>query len=121
MKIKLKNYSITLNKYALPAIIRKNVRIDWVNLKEGHDGDYDPNDKNDENLLRFDVSRLVREPSGRLRWEGIEDGSYCTQVIASTPHTQLVEHLVHFLDTIYDDVSVHGKAKRLCESLSWTK
>lgn len=111
-----KDYSVSVNDYGLPVIIRNNVMIEWVNLNEGYDGDYDPENENDANLLRFDVSRF----DGK-EWQAIEDGSYCTQVAAGTPHTTLVEHLVHFLDTIYDDVSNHGKAKRLCESLSWTK
>lgn len=111
-----KDYSVTSNVFGLPVIIRNNVMIEWVNLDEGWNGDYDPDDENDENLLRFDVSRF----DGK-EWVGIDDGSYCTQVTANTPRTRLVEHLTHFLDTIYDDVSNHGKAKRLCESLSWTK
>lgn len=104
------------NEYKLPTLIRGNVRIDWVNLGEGNDGDYDPSDPNDKNLLRFDVYRL----DGK-EWNGVEDGSYCTQVTVSTPNCVLMGHLTHFMDTIYDDVSAHGKAKRLCESLSWTK
>ena len=110
------NHSISFNEYELPVIIRENVQIEWVNLDEGHDGDYDPTDKHDENLLRFDVSRF----DGK-NWEAIADGSYCTQVSATTPQQILIEHLVHFMNTIYDDVSEHGTAKRVCESLSWTK
>ena len=108
--------SISINEYDLPMIIRNNVRIDWVNLGEGNDGDYDPTDKYDENLLRFDVYRF----DGK-EWEAIEDGSYCTQVAAGTDQKILIEHLRHFMDTIYHDVSTHGKAKRLCEQLSWIK
>lgn len=107
--------SISVNEYDLPMIIRNNVRIDWVNLNEGNDGDYDPTDKYDTNLLRFDVYRY----DGK-EWTAIEDGSYCTQVTANTDQKILIEHLRHFMDTIYDDVSAHGKAKRLCESISWT-
>lgn len=112
----MNNQAISLNEYDLPVIIRDNVRIEWVNLDEGNDGDYDSSDPEDENLLRFDVSRF----DGK-EWEAISDGSYCTQVSATTPQQILIEHLVHFMDTIYDDVSAHGKAKRLCEDLSWTK
>lgn len=111
-----RDLSISYNEYDLPVIIRDNVRIDWVNLGEGHDGDYDPTDKYDENLLRFDVSRF----DGKY-WEAIEDGSYCTQVPSATPPQVLIEHLKHFMSEIYDDVSAHGRAKRTCESLSHTK
>ncbi len=112
----MNNHSIGINEHDLPMIIRDNVRIDWVNLNEGNGGDYDPSDKYDTNLLRFDVYRFDGKD-----WEAIEDGSYCTQVAAGTDHQKLVELLNHFMDTIYDDVSKHGKAKRLCEQLSWTE
>lgn len=116
LHFKMNNDAIGINEYGLPMIIRNNVRIDWVDLNEGRDGDYDPTDKYDAHLLRFDVYRF----DGK-EWQAIDDGSYCTQVIISTPHLTLVEHLKHFMNTIYDDVSNHGKAKRLCESLSWTQ
>lgn len=108
--------TVSYNEYELPVIIRGNVQIEWVNLDEGNDGEYDPSDKHDENLLRFDVSRF----DGK-KWEAIEDGSYCTRVASTTSPQVLIEHLEHFMETIYDDVSEHGKAKRICESLSWTK
>jgi hypothetical protein len=112
----MNNHAISYNEYELPVIIRGNVQIEWVNLDEGHDGDYDPSDKHDENLLRFDVSRF----DGK-NWEAVADGSYCTRVASTTPQQILIEHLEHFMAEIYDDVSEHGKAKRICESLSWTK
>lgn len=105
-----------LNEYDLPCIIRGNVRIEWVNLGEGLDGDYDPENPNDRNLLRFDVYRMENN-----EWKDVEDGSYCTMMDVQTPYTVLQEELVHFMNTIHDDISNHGKAKRLCESLSWTK
>jgi hypothetical protein len=108
--------TISVNEYGLPNIIRGNVRVDWVNLGEGNDGDYDPTDKYDENLLRFDVSRF----DGK-EWVEVPDGSYCTQMPASSPHQVLKVGLKIIMDTIYDDVSNTGKAKKICESLSWIK
>ena len=104
-----------LNEYGLPVIIRNNVKIEWVNLGEGLDGDYDPTAEYDINLLRFDVYRFDGKD-----WTAIEDGSYCTMIQSNAPYAVLQENLVHFMDTIYDDVSTHGKAKRLGEQLSWT-
>jgi hypothetical protein len=102
----MNDHSIGVNEYNLPVIIRGNVRIEWD----------DPTDECDKNILRFDVSRFDGKD-----WEAISDGSYCTQVEANTAHENLIEHLVHFMGEIYDDVSEHGTAKRVCESLSWTK
>lgn len=112
----MNDYFIDANEYGLPVLTKNNVKIEWVNLNEGNDGDYDPSDKNDANLLRFDVSHKVND-----EWEAVKDGSYCTRVQASTDNQKLLEHLIVFMDIIYDDVSKHGKAKRLCESLSWTE
>lgn len=102
---------------ALPFLTRNNVKVEWVNLGEGWDGDYDESDPNDVNLLRFDVSRL--EENGE--WSEVPDGSYCTQIPANTSTEILKRGLDHIMNTVYDDVSHHGKAKRLCESLSWMK
>jgi hypothetical protein len=107
---------ITINEYELPTIIRNNVRVDWVNLNEGHSGDYDPTDKYDENLLRFEVYRFDGS-----EWLEVPDASYCTQMPASSPHQVLKVGLKIIMDAIYDDVRNHGKAKRICESLSWIK
>jgi hypothetical protein len=106
------NYS--LNRYDLPALIKNNVRIDWVNIGEGNDGDYDPTDKYDENLLRFDVSHLVNN-----EWEPVDDGSYCTQMPATCGNDLLKVGLETIMNSIYDDVSSHGRAKRICEQMSW--
>lgn len=106
-----------VNEYELPSIIRNNVRIDWVNLGEGYDGDYDPENPDDVNLLRFDVS--INNPKSRT-WDEVPDGSYCTQVPAKTDHSTLRRILTSFMNEIYDDVVSVGKAKRACERLSWT-
>ena len=101
----------------LPSIIRGVVRIDWTNLGEGYDGDYDPENPDDVNLLRFDVSVANID---KRRWEEVEDGSYCTQVPAHTHIETLKRILVSFMDYIHDDIMSVGKAKRKCEMLSWT-
>ena len=106
-----------VNEYELPSIIRNGVKIDWVNLDEGYDGDYDPENPDDKNLLRFDVSRFSDESN---TWVEVDDGSYCTQVPADANHATLRRILSSFMDYIYDDVVSVGKAKRKCEMLSWT-
>jgi hypothetical protein len=111
----MKNDSFSINEHKLPTIIRGNVRIDWVNLHEGFDGDYDPENPDDVNLLRFDVYRHDGHD-----WVEVEDGSYCTQIPANTNHATLRRILRSFMDYIYDDVVSVGKAKRKCEQLSWT-
>ena len=74
----------------LPVIEDDLIRIKWVNIGEGIHGDYNENNPNDVNLLRFDVS--VKTDDGT--WEDIEDASYCTQVPADTPKDDLKELLL---------------------------
>jgi hypothetical protein len=104
-----------VNEQKLPSIIRGNVRIDWVNLGEGFDGDYDADNPDDVNLLRFDVYR-----HDGAEWIEVEDGSYCTQVPAHANHVTLRQILSIFMDYIHDDIKSVGKSKRKCEQLSWT-
>ena len=109
--------SFLIGDDGLPSIIRGVVRIDWTNLDEGYDGDYDPENPDDVNLLRFDVSVANLDKSS---WEEVEDGSYCTQVPAHTHPETLKRILVSFMDYIYDDIVSVQKSKRKCEQLSWT-
>jgi hypothetical protein len=97
-------------------LTRGNVRVEWVNLGEGLDGDYDESNPSDVNLLRFDVSKFDGN-----EWTEVPDGSYCTQMPANSPHQVLKVGLRMIMDAVYDDVSNTGKAKKICESLSWIK
>lgn len=103
-----------LNEYELPALIRNNVKVEWVNLGEGFNGDYDSGDPEDKNLLRFDFSHLVGDS-----WEPVDDGSYCTRISAETKRPVLNSLLASMMNETFDHISNHGRAKRICESLSW--
>lgn len=62
------------------------LRVDWSNIGEGFCGDFDEDDPEDENLLRFDV--YVRTPycgdnaEDWEKWDAVEDASYCTLMSA---------------------------------------
>jgi len=89
--------------------------IEWVDLGEGWHGDYDPEDKNDESLLRFDVSRWDNEEG----WMECADASYCTQVPVDTP-SLVRQHLLEILmEEIGPQVDKMSPIKKLCERLSW--
>lgn len=94
----------------LPVVRHGKFRVAWVNLGEGWEGDYDPDDPSDENLLRFDV--FIKEES---HWVDPGDASYCTQVPASTS----VELLILGACYILEEVRGAGSLKRSCERLSW--
>jgi hypothetical protein len=97
-------------------IIRGNIKVEWVNLGEGWDGDYNPSDPSDVNLLRFDV---YKRSNAKSKWEEVENASYCTQMPASTSKEILHQALEHIMNTVHGPILADGRAKRLCERLSW--
>ena len=75
--------------------------VEWVNIGEGICGDYNPDDPEDINLLRFDVSYADKSRSTAVEtvWEEVEDASYCTNTPADTP----VEDLVRLLYAVFKE------------------
>lgn len=89
----------------------EHTRIDLVWIGEGNDGNYDPDDPDDEPLMRFDVSH--RDKKGD-KWEQVDDGSYCTQLSRDLPRETLMKAaklLLREIGNRYD--------KRRMEELSW--
>lgn len=66
---------------------------EWYNADEGISGDYNADNPDDVNLLRFDVSYNINPPEEEPSWEQIYDASYCTQVEADTPYPALIKLL----------------------------
>lgn len=100
----------------LPAAINRNVKVEWVNLNEGIHGDYDPDDPNDINFLRFDV--LVLHNGG---WQEVTDASYCTQMCANAPLEVLKQAALYLAREYANILENNPKAsvKKLGEGLSW--
>ena len=96
-------------------LVQDNVKVVFENLGEGYNGDYNENDPEDENLLRFTV--YVKD--GEI-WEQVDDASYCTLVSADTEKEKLQELLNMLMDEFYavlhDDI--HASVKKLGERLS---
>lgn len=98
------------------SLVKGPVKVSWVNLGEGWNGDYNPENPEDENLLRFDVS-VLRDGE----WEEKEDASYCTQFPAAASFRDKLLGLTllmrEFYDALHNDIDV--SVKKLGESLSW--
>lgn len=95
-------------------LIRGNVRVEWVNLGEGYFGEYDPDDPEDENFLRFDVSVLEDD-----EWVDPGDASYCTQFPATVSERLQSLALELIMDEVYDLLQDERPIKKKCENLSW--
>lgn len=100
----------------LPYAVCGRVRVDWENLDEGLNGDYNPNDPNDVNLLRF-TAYLATENG----WEQIDDASYCTNTPSDTD-TEVLQRMISKIALEYGNVlnsDPEQSVKKLGEELSW--
>lgn len=98
-------------------LIREPIKVEWVSLGEGLSGDYNEDDPDDIELLRFDVSKRNADVSGG--WEAIDDASYCTRVPVETPKHVLRALLKIIMQEIYEAASEGHSIKKICEHLSW--
>ena len=89
-------------------------RVDWYNAGEGYTGDYNPDDPEDVNFLRFDVYFNVDG-----NWEEVEDASYCTHVPADTPLSTLRNLCCRIQRAYKDTDDPNCSVKKLGEELSW--
>lgn len=124
-----KNMKISFNVDSeTPVSVSDDIlRVDLVNIGEGWCGDYNPEDPNDVNLLRFDV--YVNNPDTDEEysdgWIEVEDASYCTQIPANTPAEILKDKATiifkRYREKIssYDDYLNGPSLKKLGEELSW--
>lgn len=93
--------------------------MEWVNLGEGKDGDYDPSDKDDVNLLRLDASE--KQSNGEFEAPDGAECSLCTGIPASATRDQQIEGLRLAMDRLYPiyQTTDFYNLKRTLEGLSW--
>jgi hypothetical protein len=95
-------------------LIQGNIKIEWDELGEGLCGDYDPDDPNDIELLRFTVYEMIDG-----EWEFVDDASYCTNVPVSAGPVERAKLLAILMDRIEPQMVAEGRCKKVCEELSW--
>ena len=98
-----------------------DIRVDFITIGEGYNGDYNPNDPDDEELIRFDVYAKHIEGFDD-DWTMVEDASYCTTLPVNTPIDELKKKITVVFKE-YKNVQLHiqqgGSVKKLGETLSW--
>ena len=108
-----------------PMSIRDDIlRVDWYNADESICGNYNPENPQDVNLLRFDVyiaGDAETEGESDDVWCEVEDASYCTNMPASTTKEILEESLKYIFSEYREviDQYPYTSLKRLGERLSW--
>jgi len=103
------------------------VTVEFVDLGEGWNGDYNPDDPNDREFLRLDVlissqfaEQINHDETDDPRWIYPQDGSICTGVSKDTTVEQAKAHLQTALDEITDLIdSGHPTIRRVMARLSW--
>ena len=95
-------------------IEKDRVRVEWVELGEGLCGEYDEDDPEDVELLRFDVSQLKDG-----EWIEVCDASYCTLVPVTATPEERIAGLQILLDQFYEPVMEGHRCKKLGERMSW--
>jgi hypothetical protein len=86
------------------------VRVEFEDIGEGHNGDYNEDDAEDEQLLRLTVS--VREDDA---WVQVDGGSYCTNISATVGEDEAagwLEHAATLIDTADRDDDALATAAR---------
>ena len=100
-------------------LIRDGKKVTWEYLGEGWSGDYNPDDPEDTQLLRFSCSQIVdidTDDGDDLTegWQELPDSSYCTRMPINTPYSILAEAAARIMQEI-EDVNY----KKALEQLSY--
>jgi len=105
------------------------VKVEWVNLGEGFNGDYDPSDPEDEELLRWDAYVYCPDPEERnpfpvslepgfnSPWCSPADSSYCTYVPVGTP-VDVLGRLAEDIADALEDALRNGGWKHVAAEFS---
>ena len=97
-------------------LVRDNVKVEWDAIGEGLQGDYNSENSDDVELLRFYVS-VLRDGE----WEEKEDGSYCTCFPVTATDKEKWAGLLLLMDRFHDVLFSDPDAsiKKLGEEMSW--
>jgi hypothetical protein len=100
-------------------LVRGTRKVVWEYIGEGWSGDYDPDRKGDQPLLRFSCYECQETgfaPDDPDRWRQMDDASYCTRMPVGTPTGILAQAAAVVLEAVED-----ACYKRRLEELSWLR
>lgn len=100
------------------------VRVCFDYIGEGHEGDYDPDDPDDQPLLRLDMqvsaaSNYGGEDTDDPAWVYPQDGSICTLVSLHSSEEDQHRYLVTAAQRLRTTVEANESVKHLMDRLSW--
>lgn len=95
-------------------LVKDKVRVELITIGEGLHGDYNADDPEDVELLRF----YVEKKDDNEMFNPIEDGSYCTLLPASLDREDKMKALHLLMDVFYEPVMKDQSIKKLGERMS---
>lgn len=100
---------------------KDGVMVEIINIGEGVQGDYNENDPEDINLLRFDIYTNESHTSNANEsgWESVD--SWCTMLPATMDNTKITRALNMLFDEFYNALKNDHTVsiRRLGDTLSW--
>ena len=90
------------------------LRIEFHDIGEDYNGDFEPSDPDDKHLLCFDVQRV-----GSAGWEPMENGSYCTAMPVGTEPAIVMKRALALAYDVYDCMTQDMPIKGVCEAHSF--
>jgi hypothetical protein len=93
---------------------RDNLIVEWEDIGEGISGDYNPDDPDDVELLRFTVLEFHKQSEFGGQWTERDDSSYCTLMPVDTP-----DEILRRAAELILDAAESTESKRAMEELSW--
>ena len=96
-------------------LLEDNVKIEWSNIGEGLFGEYNEDNPEDVNVLRFYTA--TQNEAGE--WVDYEDGSFCTDFPATATDQEQLDALSLLMDSFYDIVVEGRSLKATAADKSW--
>ncbi len=99
------------------------LKVEFANIGEGYNGDYDPNDPEDDELIRFYVYTNANYGKDLpYDWEEVEDTSECTTIPVDSDTDYLIKKATAVFNRFRKEITdypVETSCKKLAEELSW--
>ena len=93
---------------------KNNVKVELVHIGDGGGGEYNPDDTEDERLLRFYVTHKVGDT-----WKDVDGASYCTTLPISLSDLDQEVFLEMLMEQFYLPVIKGERVKHIGEDMSW--
>jgi len=97
------------------SLFDNDIKAAWINLKEGRDGDFNPDDPDDINFLRFQLFKWDEKANDYIE---APNSSYCSRVPVAISREKAIGLLDTIMETTKNELMWAGHAQETCEKLA---